>query len=91
MHLEARHGIKTDEGAHHKHVTVGKIDQLHDAIDHGVTKSDHRIDETQLQTARHDLGKQERVVKKVEYQNDGRPDCQKQESALANPCEPGPG
>ena len=91
MQLEARHGIEADEGAHHKHVTVGKVDQLDDTVDHGIAKGDHRVDETQLQAAEHDLGKQERVVKQIAYQDDGRPGCQKQESALANPRKPGSG
>ena len=58
MQLDARNRIETDESAHHEDITVGEVDQAHDAVDHGISQGDQGIYEAQLQSV-DDLLKEE--------------------------------
>jgi len=41
--LQQAHYRPAGEGPHHQHLAVGKVDQVDDAVNHGVAKRDQRV------------------------------------------------
>jgi hypothetical protein len=49
MLLQQAHHCPTGECAHHQHLAVGKVDQVDDAVNHGVAKREQRVHASQDQ------------------------------------------
>jgi len=49
VEVELAHRIEAGERAHHEHVAMGEVDQLHDAVDHRVSQGDEGVDASELQ------------------------------------------
>ena len=49
MFLQDANDRPTGECAHHQHLAVREIDQVDDAVNHGVAKGDQRVHATQDQ------------------------------------------
>ena len=45
--LQQQHHFDASESTEHKNFTVGEVDKLQDAIDHGITQGDQRVHEAQ--------------------------------------------
>ena len=87
VEVELAHREEAGERAHHEHVAVGEVDELHDAVDHRVAEGDEGVDEPELQPVEDVLEEDDRVPDQVADEDIGRQDRQDDQEPIAHPRE----
>ena len=51
--MDHGHGIESGKGPDHQHITVGKVDELQNPVDHAVTERDQGVDRPERKSVDH--------------------------------------